>query len=339
MNAAVAVQTETSGAIAIAIVVSIEGSNLVSGTFRVRANLTALALTDSDLPALFRAADASSLGGQRAYRWGIGAILAASVAIAVLGAVGAGELHLAVGVAAAIVFVAVLVVQVEVARRRPDEAWYDGRALAESAKSLAWQYAVAGGLYGRGADESEAACDRRFVGDLRSLLGDIGGSHLAGVAGTGPQVTAPMRELRGQDLMTRRDTYLSGRVGDQRRWYDAKARHSGRRRRFWLGVVLLAQAVGGAGAVLAAAGVVDLDLLGIAAAFLAASVGWVQLGDFGTLSSAYSVACHELGFAEEELRAIDSEEAWVEAVTNTEQAISREHRMWRAARGSRGADV
>jgi hypothetical protein len=296
-------------------------------------------LTDTDLPALFRAADASSRGGQRAYRWGIGAIFVASVAIAVLGAAGSGEWQLTLGVVAAIVFVAALVVQVEVARRRPDEAWYDGRALAESAKSLAWQYTVAGGLYGHGADGSEAECDSRFLSDLRSLLDDIGSGHLAGTAGTEPQVTVAMRQIRGQDLATRRDAYLAGRIGEQRRWYDGNARLNNRRRRFWLGVVLLAQVVGGAGAVLAAAGVLDLDLLGIAAAFLAASVGWVHLGDYGTLASAYSVACHELGFAEEELRAIDGEKEWVEAVSDAEQAISREHRMWRAARGARGADA
>ncbi|MDQ3724321.1 MAG: DUF4231 domain-containing protein [Actinomycetota bacterium] len=292
-----------------------------------------------DLPALFRAADASSRDGQRAYRWGIGAILVTSVGIAVLGAVGGNEWHLALGVAAAIVFVVALVVQVEVARRRPEEDWYDGRALAESAKSLAWQYAVAGGLYGHGADGSEAECDRRLLADLRGLLDDIGGGHLVSAPGTEPQITAAMRELRGQSLPSRRDAYLTGRVGDQRDWYDDKARLNNRRRRFWLGVVLLAQVIGGVAAVLAAAGVLDLDLLGIAGAFLAASVGWIQLGDYGTLASAYSVACHELGFAEEELRAINNEQAWVEAVSDAEQAISREHRMWRAARGARGVDV
>jgi SMODS and SLOG-associating 2TM effector domain 1/SMODS and SLOG-associating 2TM effector domain 3 len=235
-------------------------------------------------------------------------------------------------------FVAVLVVQVEVARRRPEEDWYDGRALAESAKSLAWQYAVAGGLYGLDGNGTEAECDRRLLRDLRDLLEDIGAAHLTGSASAEPQITEAMRQLRAQDMTTRRDVYLAGRIREQRRWYAGKAEGSERRRRFWLGVVLLAQVAGGAGAVLAAAGVIELDLLGIAGAFLAASVGWVQLGDYGTLASAYSAACHELGFAEEELRAVGSEGEWVEAVSDAEQAISREHRMWRAARSARGGD-
>jgi SMODS and SLOG-associating 2TM effector domain 1/SMODS and SLOG-associating 2TM effector domain 3 len=241
-------------------------------------------------------------------------------------------------VAAAVVFVAVLVIQVEVARRRSDEDWYDGRALAESAKSLAWQYAAAGGLYGPNRDVNEADCDRRFLNDLRGLLEDIGSVHLIGSADAAPQITEAMRRLRAQDLSMRRDVYLASRIGEQRRWYAGKAESSGSRRRFWLGVVLLAQVAGGAGAVLAAVGIIELDLLGIAGAFLAASVGWVQLGDYGTLASAYSVACHELGFAEEELRTVDNEDDWVDAVSDAEQAISREHRMWRAARGARGTD-
>lgn len=278
------------------------------------------------------------MAGQRAYRWGTGAILATSVAVTVLAAAGTAAWHLGLGVAAAILFVAVLVVQVEVARRRPDEDWYGGRALAESAKSLAWQYAVAGGLYGRDADGSEVASDKRLLSDLRKLLDDIGAAHLAGPADAAPQITPAMRDLRAEDLTTRRAVYLDGRIGEQRRWYAGKAETSERRRRLWLAVVLLAQVVGGAGAILAAAGVIELDLLGIAGAFLAASVGWVQLGDYGTLASAYSVACHELGFAEEELRAVGGEDEWVEAVSDAEQAISREHRMWRAARGARGGD-
>jgi hypothetical protein len=210
--------------------------------------------------------------------------------------------------------------------------------LAESAKSLAWQYAVAGGLYGRDSDDSDVACERRFLADLRKLLDDLGAAHLAGPTDAAPQISEAMRDLRRQDLGTRRAVYLAGRVGDQRRWYAGKAEASERRRRFWLGVVLMAQVVGGAGAVLAAAGLIELDLLGIAGTVLAATVGWVQLGDYGTLASAYSVACHELGFAEEELRTVSGEEEWAEAVSDSEQAISREHRMWRAARGGRGGD-
>jgi hypothetical protein len=295
-------------------------------------------LTNDDLPAVFRSADASSLAGQRAYRWGTGAILAASVGVTLLAAVGTAAWRVGLGVAAAVMFVIVLVIQVEVARRRPDEDWYGGRALAESAKSLAWQYAVAGGLYGHDIEDSAPASDRRLLDDLRSLLDDIGAAHLAVAAEAAPQITEAMRDLRGQDLATRRSVYLEGRIGDQRRWYASKAEASEHSRRFWLGVVLLAQVVGGAGAILAAAGIIELDLLGIAGAFLAASVGWVQLGDYGTLARAYSVACHELGFAEEELRAVTGEEEWVEAVSDAEQAISREHRLWRAARGGRVGD-
>lgn len=61
------------------------------GTFKVLAGLTAVMLIDTDLPALFRAADACSREGQHAYGWAIGTILAGSMvtAVAARGARGA----------------------------------------------------------------------------------------------------------------------------------------------------------------------------------------------------------------------------------------------------------
>lgn len=284
---------------------------------------------DEDLPALFKAADRSSLEGQRFFRRGTVAILSGAVAAAVCGAIG-GPWPAGV---AAFAFIVSLVVQTELARRRPEEEWYDGRAVAESVKSLAWQYAVAGGRYGVDSFSSVGEGDVALVAELRELLADVGVARLSSGGGSEGQITEAMRSLRGESLESRKEVYLRDRLGDQRTWYGSKAETNRDRRRDWLRVVLVTELAGGIGAILAVLGILTFDVLGVFAAVLAAAIAWLQLSNHGFLEAAYGVAAHDLSLAEIEGRAIERESDWAEFVADAEQAISREHRLWRAARG------
>src|ERR1019366_3013548 len=44
--------------------------------------------------------------------------------------------------AASALFLAALLAEIRLVRGRPERGWYDGRAVAESAKTLTWRYAV-----------------------------------------------------------------------------------------------------------------------------------------------------------------------------------------------------
>jgi hypothetical protein len=288
-----------------------------------------LRFRDEDLPALFRAADRGSLEGQRFFRRGTAAILWGALAAAVCGSIG-GPAPAAV---AAIAFIVSLVVQVELARRRPEEEWYDGRAVAESVKSLAWQYAVAGGRYGSENFSSGRESDVALTAELRELLSDVGAARLSAADEAGGQITDGMRGLRREPLEVRRDVYLQQRLGDQRGWYARKAKRNRLRRRDWLRVILAAELAGGVGAILAVLSIVNFDLLGVAAAASAAAIAWFQLANHGLLEAAYGLAAQDLSLAHTEGHAIEDESDWAEFVANAEQAISREHRLWRAARG------
>lgn len=290
-------------------------------------------LGDAELPALHRSADKSSLEAQTLYRRATAGTLVALLFAAICGALslkwGPGSVDWA-GVGAAVAFMAVLVVQSGLARSRPERAWYDGRALAESAKSLGWQYAVAGGAYGLGAVPEPGDADRKLVGDLGGLLDDLPEGQPA--PAEEPQISRAMRSLRDSSLERRRSAYLDNRVRDQRSWYAGKATWNKGRRRLWFAAVVLLQVGGGSGAVLKAAGVVEIDVLGIASAAAASIVAWTQLNDHGQLEEAYSLASHELSMVESTIGDAVTEDGWADYVADAEQAISREHRMWRAAR-------
>jgi hypothetical protein len=293
-------------------------------------------LSESDLPALYVAADSSSLSAQVRFRRTTVAVLVLLVAAAVCGAlpddtIPGNTRWISIGAAAA--FFAVVVLQGVLAGRAPQRAWYEGRALAESAKSLGWQFAVGGGRYPVGTDEDSRAA--QLAADLDDLLTDIPEAKPIEVAPGQTQVTQAMRELRRRGLDVRRQAYRQGRIDDQKEWYASKAVWNRRRARFWLAIVLGCQLTGGIVAVLKAAGEIKVDLLGIASAITASVVAWLELRDHVALSEAYSLASHELSLVETGIGDPTDETAWSEYVSDAEQAISREHRMWRAARSSK----
>jgi hypothetical protein len=84
-------------------------------------------------------------------------------------------------------------------------------------------------------------------------------------------------------------------------------------------------------AVLRAASVVQVDVLGLAGALTAAGVAWVQTKQHQTLASAYAVASQELSDIDSRVNQPSAEREWAHFVDEAEQAISREHTLWRAS--------
>jgi hypothetical protein len=233
--------------------------------------------------------------------------------------------------AAAVAFGAGAIVTLYLYWGRPERRWYDGRAAAESLKTLSWQWAVGGGAFPKAADESEAATEEAFVRRLRDALAEL--RNLQIEAGKGPQISVAMRTVRASDLPTRQAVYAKNRIGDQRRWYAARSRWNQRRSRQWLAAVVGVQLVGSMLGALRAAGVLHVDLLGVVAAAAAAAAAWLQVKDHSTLAESYSVAAQDLALVADQINEVRDDEEWQLFVERAEQAISREHVLWRARRG------
>ncbi|HET6209280.1 MAG TPA: DUF4231 domain-containing protein, partial [Jatrophihabitans sp.] len=119
-----------------------------------------MAIPDSDMPQLFRAADKASLDGQRQYLAGTRARLGLIVGAAACGihAVRAGSEGIDVlGLLALLLFLGAILAELYLWREHPERAWYDGRALAESVKTLTWKYAVGGDPFPIDAGRPQAA--------------------------------------------------------------------------------------------------------------------------------------------------------------------------------------
>lgn len=295
------------------------------------ADAPATRLTDEALPALHRDADVASLGAQRQFFVATAATLGCSVVAAVFGAVDADW----AGYFAALAFIGALAGSYVLLKTNPERSWYDGRAVAESTKTLAWQYAVGGGDFPRTGDvpgsEAERATDQRFVDALAAVRWGLG--KVAPVPqGPVEQLTGAMRDLRASTFDARRAEYMSARIEDQCRWYAKKSRENGSRRIQWGAVSAGLQVVGLVGAFGKAGGIVDFDVLGMAAAGALAAAGWLRAKDHAELARAYAIAASELGDVRVSLDAARTESEWAVAVRDAESAISREHTRWAARR-------
>jgi conflict system pore-forming effector with SLATT domain len=288
-------------------------------------------LREEDLPGLFDAADTASLSGQRQYVRTVRLRLVLTVVVAATGIVswrvGARGVDLA-AIGTAIALAAITITELNLRASRPEDRWYDGRALAESAKSLAWRYSVGGIPFAGQADEP--ATRQRFIDELARLLQEAPTTSVK--PSQRPVISEAMARLRAGDLATRKAAYLEFRIDNQQEWYAKNATYNEQRANLWRTVLLTIEVLGLAAALARAAGFVNLDLAGVSGAVIAAGTAWMNLRQHTTLARAYTFAANELAIAHSRLELVAAEDAWAAEVADSEEAVSREHTMWRASR-------
>jgi hypothetical protein len=288
-------------------------------------------MAESEFPALYRAADQNSLAGQRRFLMATGLRLAMLITAAVFGLftwrTGGADWA---GIGAAVAFGVALLSELYLLQERPDRVWYDGRAAAESAKTLTWRYLVGGDPFGK-TSQSDRDAEQLLLDRFTQIARDLKGVHLVPVSGRIGQLSDVMQQHRVLPLDARRELYRRGRIQDQQAWYAGKARWNERRATRWSLALAALEALGLAGAVLKATGTVQVDLLGLAGALVAAGVAWAQAKQHQTLASAYAVASQELATIGARITRPSTEQEWAHFVDQAEDAISREHTLWRAS--------
>lgn len=290
-------------------------------------------LEPDHFPALYRAQSARSARAQRHVLDAVKVSLGGALAAGVLGVFGFEYKNVDLAaLGASLGFLLSFLASSWLLWRRPERDWYDARASAESIKTLAWQFAVAGGEFAY-KDESEAEARSRFLARLWELLAGLGGVGTPAAADAS-QLSQQMLTLRAAPLEQRQSAYRVGRIKDQQTWYSEKARWNEKQRKVWAIITVLVQAAGfGVGIARAFLGL-EVDLLGIAAALVAAATAWSRTKDYAELAEAYAVTAQEIGLLRAEAMPSDEDE-WAGFVERAERAFSREHTLWRARKGHR----
>jgi SMODS and SLOG-associating 2TM effector domain 3/SMODS and SLOG-associating 2TM effector domain 1 len=299
-----------------------------------------LRLTDEDLPGFFTAADNASLLGQRQRIRTLAVMLILTVIAAIAGAitikVTAKNVDVG-GIVSGAAFSLALCCSIYLLQMRPERNWYVGRAAAESARTLAWLYAVGGNPF---SIESGENPDDYLITRLREIADQLDQLNMLAFSprGSGPWITPKMRAIRASTLAVRKEVYSSGRINAQLDWYNQRAQWNGKRGYVWLRITIGLQGIGLIVAVARSFGVINFDLLGLIAAAAAATAAWLEAKDHGTLAEAYTITAFDLTMARERVRNMGdntSEADWSRFVEGAELAISREHTLWLARGGVR----
>lgn len=291
-------------------------------------------VTNDDLPALFRAASKVSNVAQSRFARLTASQLGLWVIAAGLGsfALSSTPYKIGLAIASAVVLILTIVITILILVSNLDKDWYEGRAIAESAKSKAWYYMTGSEPY---RIDTKVAAEDLFIAFLSSLLKgrERFASRLGGPVAMQQQITDKMRRIRNLSLQDRRTVYLTERIDDQRRWYSNKAEGSSNSAKKLSGAMIVCQVLALVSAIVIVRWPESLVnptgvFVNLAMAFLA----WLQMRKHQELAQSYGLATQELNFAYEQSSHIKTEEELSTYVMNSENAISSEHKMWLARR-------
>lgn len=285
-------------------------------------------LRDEDLPGFWQAADAASMAGQKHALRLTQARIAGLVLAALSGAfLALPERPTIAAVGAVVGFVLALVAEVTAWVLQPERDWYSGRALAESTKTLAWRFAVAGSPFATAIGDVEA--EQILANRLDEVSREA--RDRVPVEPHGAVVTPAMTAVRGLPFPERRSAYVRGRLEDQQTWYAQKAKSSRRHATGWRVALVAGEVVAVVLAIFQVVQPWSLSMAGLAATLIGCASAWVAVKQYSTLASAYSVTATELALLKPRV-ASATEDQWSTAVDDAEEAISREHTLWLASR-------
>ena len=292
----------------------------------------------SGLPALYYAADETSVKSQRAYLRLFLAILVLTVFAPAMIIVGTVFPCLMQGgrFAAAIALIVSLMLTGRIKETQKERTWYGARAVAESVKTTAWRFAMAAEPFGDSLNSIDA--EMLFRSKLAEIFQDRKSLNysVAGDVNSRAQITDEMRNVRYQPWEQRLALYLSDRIQDQRKWYSNKAKFSEGRESGYFWIILLVQL----GSVIAAGAFavwpsLHVNVAGILTAGTASLLAWLQVKRYQETSQSYALAAHELGIIEAGAANLQSKDAFTNFVADAENAMSREHTLWVARRDAK----
>ncbi len=280
-------------------------------------------MTNDDLPTLLHTLETAAARNQRLFFWSQRAELAALVLSAAAFEIGWTRNDVRFGGLIGALLVATALIS-RSWRHRADyeERWSRHRSDAESAKSLAWQYSVAGGEFPDRIDSSLAAT--RFSKSLETLVPQATGHQPS----ERYQPTPQMQAARSDTFVNRRRLYTRDRLLDQQGWYTRQAQKNQRRASQWGTLITAAEAFGLLLALGYGLNLLDLNLSGLLGTATTAAFAWQQARRYRFLAITYGSMIHQIDEAMTKTRRPDAQGSWGEIIAETEDVLCRENRRW-----------
>jgi len=291
-----------------------------------------MSIGDKDFPSLFQVADKASADSQKIYIGvvcvDLGLMLVGALCSSFSASTSSGKLTL--GVIGTTLLVCAFFVSIALKKTRYEKVWYGGRAVAESVKSLSWKYMSCASPFVVSVAQNGA--ESMLVDRFNTILSER--KHLAFdfPHNLADQVSQKMKSFRQLPLQDRKNNYLSFRLREQREWYSKKSEFNKKKEKtfylwalgfqffafLWsLGIILHSNTV---------------NLVGFFAAVTTAIFAWMQIKKYQELAQVYALTAQELSFTESKIGSVVTDDDFSTFVSDSENAISREHTMWVARR-------
>lgn len=287
----------------------------------------------TDFPGLHQAADHASVKAQKYYLIIIGLDLVFMILGALLAVYNfeSTSAKLIIYIISGLFLLTSLILTIVLKSKAYEDTWYQGRALAESIKTLTWRYCTCSELFEK--THSKEAVNNIFIGRIRELANEFKelNKNLDANILSRSIISNRMESLRDLTTSERKSIYLNERIADQKKWYSNKATFNKRKYDFWFWVIVIAQ-------FLSLITIVSLikdpslnwNLVGLFTTIATAAISWLQLKQHQELKQAYTTAAQELNFIEASSNSIHTENELSKFVLDSENAISREHTLWLA---------
>lgn len=289
-------------------------------------------MTEPKYPTIFEKADSKSLSAQKNFINLNKGILGLLVISTFLSSIKTDEKWIAV--ISSFLLVISLILTILIMFFKPEKTWYDGRAIAESAKSLTWKFITGTKPFSFKLKSIDA--EEKLIKNLKQIIGQkkeffqlIGEEF-----GEGDQITQSMVDLRKLNLKDKIELYSSKRLEVQRKWYYNKSKENRKNKNLSFGAIITFQVLAIVSLVLDYFGLIDFMTTPLMACLASSFIAWLQLKRFQELTESYGITATELNLIKSKVRHIKDESDFENFVDDAETAISREHTLWLARRDS-----
>jgi prepilin signal peptidase PulO-like enzyme (type II secretory pathway) len=292
-------------------------------------------MDNKDYPNYFQASDKLSIDSQKYYLNIIRADLLSMIVAALLAIYSfqTTEYKLGVHILTGFSLLLGLILTIILKSKKYEDIWYQGRALAESCKTITWRFSMCSEYFESNISPEEVK--ERFITRIKEIANEF--SNLSGSLNAKilnkEIITVKMLELRNLSVKEKKEYYIEQRIENQKKWYAVKAEWNKNKSNFWFWLIIVSQAV-------ALISIVFLiknpdnnwNLVGLLTTITSSAISWLQIKQHQELKQAYTTASEELNFIKELSYKVTNDEQLSEFILDSENAISREHTLWIAQR-------
>ena len=215
---------------------------------------------------------------------------------------------------------------------RPEKSWYEGRAIAESVKTLTWKFITNTKPFKISLQQEKA--EQIFNENLKKIIGQrrdfyilIGQNYP-----DGNMISDEMISIRNCSFEERKKKYVEDRIQDQINWYSYKTKQNALNKNIALGLIICFQILAIFFFIFEKNLFINYSFTSILITMTSVFMTWLQLKRFQELTDAYGITATELKFIKEKSKFILDDNQLEKYVDDTETAISREHTLWLARR-------